>query len=390
MKLMDRNTSCPICAGNRFDLVHRQDFILPGDVRTHYVVVSCAGCGFAFARDLPTAEEYESYYRTNLRYTYEGSRGAADALFAIHQGSFELVDRHLSHAKERHILDIGCSTGELLALFQRAGYARLTGVDPTPECSEIAKRLHGVDVTTAVLSEISAEQPYDVVLLANVLEHIPNLRQAMQRVGSVLRSDGLLFVQVPDAAHFGADFREPFLEFSIEHVNFFTETSLANLLDEFSAVEVRHEVVAHKGVSYPVITSLWRKSGAGQPRMVSDTSALRTYVERSNARLEELRRTIDELVAGGEPLVIWGVGSLTARFLATTNLAKANIAGFVDSNSGHHGKRLLDREIAPPSSLAGRDVTVFVSSFVYGAEIRRTLESDLGYRGRIVTIGTHE
>jgi len=386
MEPTDRNASCPICGGNRVDTVHRQDFILPGDVQTHYVVVTCYDCGFAFARDLPGAEEYESYYRTNLRYTYEGSRGAAEALFAIHQGSFELVDRHLSHAKESRILDIGCSTGELLALFQRAGYTHLTGVDPTLECSEIAKRLHGVEVTTAVLSEISAEQPYDVVLLANVLEHIPNLRQAMQRVSSVLRSGGLLFVQVPDGAHFGADFKEPFLEFSIEHVNFFTETSLANLLDELSAVEVRHDVVAHKGVSYPVITSLWRKSGGGTQRTVSDTGAIRAYVARSNARLDELRRTIDALVAGGEPVVIWGVGSLTARFLATTNLAKANIAGFVDSNSGHHGKRLLEREIAPPSSLAGRDVTVFVSSFVYGAEIRRTLESEMRYRGRIVTI----
>jgi SAM-dependent methyltransferase len=386
MEPSDRNAHCPICGGSRFDLIHRQDFILPGDVRTHYDVVLCDDCGLTFARDLPTAEEYENYYRTNLRYTYEGSRGAAEALFAIHQGSFELVDRHLSKAKESRILDIGCSTGELLALFQRAGYTRLSGVDPTPECREIAKRLHGVEIETAVLSELQAEEPYDVVLLANVLEHIPNLRDAMQRVSSVLRPDGLLFVQVPDAAHFGADFKEPFLEFSIEHVNFFTETSLGNLLDEFSAVDVRHDVVAHKGVSYPVITSLWRKSGGPAARRVSDASAIRAYVERSGRRLDELRRTIDEVVASGEPVVIWGVGSLTARFLATTNLSKANIAGFVDSNSGHHGKRLLEREIAPPSSLAGREVTVFVSSFVYGAEIRRTLETELGYRGRIVTI----
>src|SRR4051794_3414208 len=169
MEPSDRNANCPICNGSRFDLVHRQDFILPGDVRTHYDVVTCGDCGFAFARDLPSAEEYENYYRTNLRYTYEGSRGAAEALFAIHQGSWELVDRHLSHAKESRILDIGCSTGEMLALFQRAGYTRPTGVDPARECREIAKRLHGIDITTGVLPELHADPPYDVVLLANVL-----------------------------------------------------------------------------------------------------------------------------------------------------------------------------------------------------------------------------
>ena len=58
----------------------------------------------------------------------------------------------------------------------------------------------------------------------------------------------------------------------------------------------------------------------------------------------------------------------------------------VDSNSGHHGKQLLGLPIEAPASLSGKDVTVFVSTFVYGAEIRVTLERDFHYEGRIVTI----
>lgn len=364
--------------------------MLPGDVRTHYDVVSCADCGFVFARDLPTAEEYEAYYRSNLKYTFEASRDGAEARFAIHQSSFELVDSFLGDQRAVSILDVGCSTGELLALFQRGGYTRLAGVDPAPECAGIAKQLYGLDITTAVISEFAPDQPCDVVLLANVLEHIPNLRQAVDRLASFVKDGGLLFVQVPDAAHFGADLTEPFLEFSIEHINYFTEGSLANLLGPAHIVRgaVKHDVVSYKGIRYPVITSVWRKdTSRDMPAAeAGDAGAVRDYIARSEERLTTLSRTIDSLVASGEPVVIWGVGSLTARFLATTNLGRANIIGFVDSNSGHHGKRLLDRPIEAPPSLAGRSVTVFVSSFVYGAEIRRMLDEEMQYGGRIVTI----
>lgn len=222
---------CPICDSRELETLHRQDVLLPGDVRTHYAVVACERCGFLFARNLPSDEEYKRYYRANLKYTYEGSRDAADSLFAMHARSFDMVHAHLTHDRppeqtlQSRIVDIGCSTGELLALFQRSGYGRLHGIDPTPECSQIARRLYGVDVETAVLSEVVPEEPYDVVLLANVLEHIPNLRDAVHRIARFVRDGGMLFVQIPDAGHFGADMQEPFLEFSIEHINYFTDAT---------------------------------------------------------------------------------------------------------------------------------------------------------------------
>ncbi|MBV8515772.1 MAG: class I SAM-dependent methyltransferase [Acidobacteria bacterium] len=393
MTAPDRDEACPICGATRADVVHRQEFLLPGDIRTQYVVVACTECGFVFARNLPSAAEYEAYYRANQKYTYEGSRDASESLLAMHRPSFALVDEHLRDlggAHARRILDIGCSTGELLALFKAAGYRNLDGIDPTPECAAIARQLHRLTIRTAVLSEIEADEPYDVVMLANVLEHIPNLADAVRHIGSFVRDGGFLFVQVPCAEHFGLDLKEPFLEFSIEHINYCTETSLANLLAPagFALVDARHDAWRSKGVAYPVLTSLWRKDSAApaRAREVSDTSAVRAYVARSERRLAELRTAVDELVASGEPLVIWGVGSLTARLLATTNLGRANIAGFVDSNRGHHGKQLLGKEIGAPASLQGKTMTVLVSSFVYGAEIRATLERELGYTGRIVTI----
>ncbi|MGZ7078217.1 MAG: class I SAM-dependent methyltransferase [Thermoanaerobaculia bacterium] len=380
--------SCGICGSDQFELLHVQPFILPGDIRTQYSVVACRTCGFTYARDLPSREQYEQYYRSNLKYTYQGSRDGAEALFQMHRPSFEMVDRHVE-GKASRILDIGCATGELLALFERAGYSSLMGVDPTPECAAIAKKLYGLDVRSAVLSEFSSD-PFDVVLLANVLEHVPNLAESLGQIVSVLQPGGFLFVQVPDAEHFGIDITEPFLEFSIEHINYFTTASLENLLGSFGIrlVEMVHDITRYKGATYPVITSLWLREGpAGRTIRPAPTEAIRNYIGRSKARLKQLSETIDAIVDSGDSVVIWGVGSLTARLLATTRLAEARIAGFVDSNSGQHGRLLVGKTISSPATLAGRsDGTVLIASFVYGKEIRATLEQELGYRGKIVTI----
>jgi SAM-dependent methyltransferase len=395
MQAADREQVCPICLDTRRRVIHRQDFRFPGDVRTHYLVNACSGCGFVFATDLPSESEYESYYRTNLRYTYPGGGDSSQALFTMHGRSFEMVDSYLGEVPPRGekldttILDVGCSTGELLALFLRQGYRRLEGLDPAPECREIAKSLHGLEIQTAVLSEFRPGRRFDVVLLANVLEHVSGLRDALDSIRALLENAGLLFVQVPDAENFGREVKEPYLEFSAEHINYFTDGSLANLMSvaSFEPVRIAHDQLPYKGVTFPVITSLWRRSGSLTPRIrPTETSAVSAYIEASRARLAELSSVIEPLVKSREPIVVWGVGSLTARLLATTSLAEANIQAFVDSNPDLQGRPLFGRMVHSPSWLAGRSESVLVSSFVYGGEIRAILKGRMAYTGRVVTL----
>jgi hypothetical protein len=106
----------------------------------------------------------------------------------------------------------------------------------------------------------------------------------------------------------------------------------------------------------------------------------------SRERLAALEGTLAPLVASGEEVVIWGAGSLASRLLATTSLARVNLAGVVDSNSGLQGKTLASQTIEPPATLKGRRTTVVVASYVWGEEIRRTLVDDYRYEGCVVTL----
>jgi SAM-dependent methyltransferase len=386
---------CAVCGGDDLELLHRQEFLLPGDRRTHYEVVCCAACGFAFATEIPSPDEYEAYYRANLKYTYPGSGHVCGSLEAVHGACFELVDRAIERrspplrGRATRVVDVGCSTGHLLSRFRRAGYADLEGVDPAPECRDLAGRLYGVDVVTATLSEYRPVAPAGVVLLSSVLEHLPDPEVALANVNGVLRKDGLLFIQVPDADRFGVGMKEPFLEFSIEHVNYFNEASLGRLLGNagFAPDEVSREVLDVNATSYPALNAVFRKTD--EPPDIpgpSDTSALRVYVALSRERLAAVECAMASLASEGGEVVVWGVGSLAARLLATTSLTGVNIVGFVDSNRGLHGKTLNGRVIQSPATLRGRRTTVLVASYVWAEEICRTLRTDLGYEGRVLTL----
>ncbi len=372
--------------------LHTQRFLLPGDRLTRYDVVACRACGFAFATNIPSQEDYEAYYAANLRYTYEGSRNVSEGLVAIHQASFEFVDGALRREGEpvsagRRVLDVGCSTGHLLSFFRRAGYGRVLGLDPAPECRSLAARIYGVDVVTGALSGFRSESPFDVVLLSSVLEHMPGLHMALDQVASLVAPNGLLFVQVPDADRFGVDMSEPFLEFSIEHINYFTRASLERLLGlfGFTAVEMRSDVLRYNGTSYPALTSAWRRGLPPPTLPYSEVRPLRAYVERSCKLLAVFDRAFQPLADSGEEVVLWGAGSLAARLLATTVMRRMNIVGVVDSNPSLHSQNLCGLPIAPPASLRGRRVTVLVVSIVWRDAILKTLE-EFGYEGRIVSI----
>ena len=73
-----------------------------------------------------------------------------------------------------------------------------------------------------------APDTFDLIVLSAVLEHICDLQATLLHIRRMLSRDGLVFVSVPDASRFSKDDDAPFQHFSIEHVNYFSGTSLNN------------------------------------------------------------------------------------------------------------------------------------------------------------------
>lgn len=134
--------------------------------------------------------------------------------FAHQQARSGINRRHLSILKylkqfglqpSHRVLEIGCGIGtltELLCTYCPAGHVH--AVDISPASIEMArKRLAGyknlkLEAADAVVDEIAGT--YDVVVLPDVIEHIPiQLHPALwKRIASVLTPQAFVAVHIPD------------------------------------------------------------------------------------------------------------------------------------------------------------------------------------------------
>jgi SAM-dependent methyltransferase len=95
------------------------------------------------------------------------------------------------------VVDVGCGAGGMVPHVREFGYA--IGVDASPEIVDYAQA-SGIDVRVGRLPwEVrrAGEDPFDVVLLLDVLEHIDDDDAALRGIHAVLRPGGTLLITVP-------------------------------------------------------------------------------------------------------------------------------------------------------------------------------------------------
>jgi SAM-dependent methyltransferase len=226
---------CAVCGSLAKDKIHIQKHLLPGKRSiVTYDVVGCKKCGFLFADNIPSQKEYERYYKASNKYTYGKSVPAG--LLKIYEDIYGVANRIINKynpsvvKRDFTILDVGCSIGSLLNIFKEHGFQSLSGVEPSEQCSLLAKELYGIEVFPGLLSGYSPGRQFDLLMMTGVLEHVSDFETLLPQVVGLLKDSGLLMVVVPDAENFSLRPCSPFDEFSVEHINYFTAKTLSNLI----------------------------------------------------------------------------------------------------------------------------------------------------------------
>lgn len=126
--------------------------------------------------------------------------------------TYELVDAVFQHgahaaivnqiAEGSTVLDVGCAQGSLALML--AGRADVWGVEGNPSAIGVAK-LHCKDVYEADLnlrdSVPPIDQLFDVVVFADVLEHVLDSRRVLREYSAFVKPEGVIIVSLPNIAH---------------------------------------------------------------------------------------------------------------------------------------------------------------------------------------------
>ena len=137
------------------------------------------------------------------------------------------------------VLDVGCASGGLLALL-RGRAAHLAGLELSQTAAEAAAQI-GDHVVCGALEDPGLPfeaASFDLVVLADVLEHLPDPAAGLARAIAWCRPGGAVLVSVPNVAHWHARLtllrgRWPQAEsgtFDAGHLRWFTRDSLRALL----------------------------------------------------------------------------------------------------------------------------------------------------------------
>ncbi len=189
---------CPTCGtrpvvrvGKRGGTSHREGLGVECEIW------KCGDCGLLFADPMPLPVG-------GLRQHYEIE---ADDYFEAHD-SDDKLDRAGELIREAEnllgrkgkLLDVGTGRGEVIAAALAADW-RVEGVEPSETFADHTERRTGAKIwREAIENSDIADEEFDVVILAAVLEHLYDPDAVVAKAARVLRPGGLLYLDVPNEA----------------------------------------------------------------------------------------------------------------------------------------------------------------------------------------------
>jgi 2-polyprenyl-3-methyl-5-hydroxy-6-metoxy-1,4-benzoquinol methylase len=118
----------------------------------------------------------------------------------------DLTDRNLHWLKTllryqlppANVLELGCSHGSFVGLLRQAGY-NAEGIELSPWVVEFARKSFDVPVSVGPAENLDlTPESFDLVVLMDVLEHLPDPEETMRHALSLVRPNGLLLIQTPE------------------------------------------------------------------------------------------------------------------------------------------------------------------------------------------------
>jgi SAM-dependent methyltransferase len=378
MKLLNRN--CSVCNSDNFTEVFHQKYesiTAFGGAGYSQNVVICKNCGFTYSNPSPSSEELSKYYQMFSNYENPQRDGKeSEQTVAKWERTYDLIEKHFPTDYNGIVLEIGCATATGLSIFKSKGW-NVLGIEPSAIASNIARELYDIEVINGLFdSKLLVDRgPFDIIILSHVLEHLLSPELILSDIRNLLGNRGIVYVEVPNLLR-------PFVPmgyFTIEHLNYFTPTTLLSLM-EIGGFTVETELFDNSAdiePFYPVIAAVGKKSK--QTRSIGNDyetayKAIRDYKQTSGITVINIQSKIDFITKNTKRgrLGIWGAGIHTSQLLSMTTLSSEPVACVFDNDSKKQGKRINGVEIigfAKPERAAELVDSIVISSKASETEI---------------------
>jgi len=215
---MNVHTNCLVCSGSNIKgLKHYEQLGL----------VKCKNCGFVFMKQITSAEELGEHYKT---YSYDKERTLSSMTIASYNST---LDEFEPYRKTNRLLDVGCGVGHFLEVARQRGW-QVFGTEYSEKAVEIATE-KGINMQQGalILSHYEPES-FDVITSFEVIEHINNPVEELNKINQLLRPGGLFYCTTPNfnsLLRYWFKERYKVIEYP-EHLSYYTRKTLNKVICE--------------------------------------------------------------------------------------------------------------------------------------------------------------
>jgi 2-polyprenyl-3-methyl-5-hydroxy-6-metoxy-1,4-benzoquinol methylase len=181
---------CPVCKGGTVE----KFWATPG-----YKLSKCLNCKLVWD-PFPLNNvlgQYEENYFIN-----DNPKGGYANYFAGMQINKRTFEHRLKKIKQRYgkgkLLDVGCALGDCLEIAKKNGWSNVEGVEVSKYAAGIARK-KGLKVKNTTLEKSGfKENSFDVVTYQDVIEHLTDPLDELERIYKILKTGGVVFLVTPD------------------------------------------------------------------------------------------------------------------------------------------------------------------------------------------------
>ncbi len=204
--MRNKNPECNLCGSNNCKVIYKRKKQKPKestDGRDEYLITEgaiqkpdkifkCLNCTLMFAQQDKNIGYYADKYANMVDEEYiKEESGRRKACITI-------LERIEKHKKAGHMLEIGCANGFFLDEARRRNW-EVRGVEISKWAASYAKEKLNLNIIEGSIKDVAfPDKFFDVIVMLDVLEHLPDPKHALLKMRKILKNDGILYISIPD------------------------------------------------------------------------------------------------------------------------------------------------------------------------------------------------
>jgi SAM-dependent methyltransferase len=380
--------ACPVCGRQNDQSIYRNDAYLESAGREiFHSPISyklCSNFRMIYMDPALCSAANEYIYAKLMIFPFSENPASSPVIINKFNNLSKIFERHIGAIakSQQTVLEIGCGTGEVLALFTKRYGGRIKqaiGIEPSRKLSrQSAARFNNeqVKILNCSVEKYAPVGKFDLIIMDNVYEHLNGPVEIFQKITGWLHPKGAIYLALPDILKPTACTLRDIYSAHPQTYSTYTIEKIAgrfgfNIEYFFSTAWHNHFLITRRDqtikLNHPSAKSIQLAVNAA---IVDHDRLIEAVRSRLQSRLDQLQRC-------GKKLLVFGAGDHTISLLSLLNFYQI-IVGLIDRNDTYWRQKRFGYTVLPPAELTEmRYDFILISSYTFENEIFNYCVHDL-------------